>query len=88
MLMQGESEYMEFPGQQYKPNMKLSADESQKLCGNLKEFGETLQMRSSKGTITFSVQGDSGTGFGMSKSREAEKPGEYETAVPIHEQTH
>ena len=49
--MRSEKEYMEFPGQQCTLIMKLSSDESQKLCGNLKESCETLQMSASKEAI-------------------------------------
>ena len=42
-LTRSEKEYMEFPGQRYTLIMELSSNESQKLCGNLKESGETLQ---------------------------------------------
>lgn len=45
--------------------MMLSSDESQKLRVNLKESGETLQMRASKEAITFGVQGGIGTGTRM-----------------------
>ena len=45
--------------------MMLSSDESQKLCRNLKESGETLQMRASKEAITFGVQGGICTGTRM-----------------------
>ena len=56
-LMRSEREYMDFLGQWYTLIMKLSSDESQKLCGNLKESGETLQMRASKGVHHFRCPG-------------------------------
>merc|ERR1712107_659619 len=61
-LMQIESEHMEIPEQQYKVVTKLPSSEFQKICRDLKEFGETMQMRASKEGITFSVHGDIGTG--------------------------
>merc|ERR1711975_110024 len=45
-----------------------------KICRDLKEFGETMQMSASKEGIKFSVAGDVGSGNVMLKSREAEKP--------------
>merc|ERR1712062_321608 len=73
-LMQIESEHMEIPEQQYKVVVKLPSSEFQKICRDLKEFGETLQMSASKEGIKFSVAGDVGSGNVMLKPREAEKP--------------
>merc|ERR1711998_614911 len=75
-LMQIESEHMEIPEQQYKVVAKLPSSEFQKICRDLKEFGETMQMKASKEGITFSVQGDLGTGNVMLKPRESDKPEE------------
>ena len=83
-LMQIESEHMEIPEQQYKVITKLPSSEFQKICRDLKEFGETMQMRASKEGITFSVQGDIGTGNVMLKPRESEKPEERVT-LTVHE---
>merc|ERR1712178_465935 len=83
-LMQIESEHMEIPEQQYKVVAKLPSSEFQKICRDLKEFGETMQMKASKEGITFSVQGDLGTGNVMLKPREAEKP-EDRVALTVHE---
>merc|ERR1719162_1134196 len=73
-LMQIESEHMEIPEQQYKVVVKLPSSEFQKICRDLKEFGETMQVKASKEGITFSVQGDAGGGNVMLKPRDAEKP--------------
>merc|ERR1712113_1080355 len=73
-LMQIESEHMEIPEQHYKVTAKLPSGEFQKICRDLKEFGETMQVKASKEGITFSVQGDSGGGNVMLKPREADKP--------------
>merc|ERR1712238_260231 len=70
-LMQIESEHMEIPEQQYKVTVKLPSGEFQKICRDLKEFGETMQVKASKEGITFSVQGDAGGGNVMLKPREA-----------------
>merc|ERR1712066_720667 len=83
-LMQIESEHMEIPEQQYKVIAKLPSSEFQKICRDLKEFGETMQMKASKEGIVFSVQGDLGTGNVMLKPREAEKP-EDRVALTVHE---
>merc|ERR1712060_868750 len=68
-LMQIESEHMEIPEQQYKVVVKLPSTEFQKICRDLKEFGETLQMSASKEGIKFSVAGDVGSGNVMLKPR-------------------
>merc|ERR1711933_319957 len=83
-LMQIESEHMEIPEQQYKVIAKLPSSEFQKICRDLKEFGETMQVKASKDGITFSVQGDMGAGNVMLKPREAEKP-EEKVTLPVHE---
>merc|ERR1712157_288500 len=72
-LMSIESEHMEIPEQQYKVVAKLPSGEFQKICRDLKEFGETMQVKASKEGITFSVQGDVGTGNILLKPRETEK---------------
>merc|ERR1719442_363203 len=53
-----ESEHMEIPEQQYKVLAKMPSGEFQKICRDLKEFGETMQVKASKEGITFSVAGD------------------------------
>merc|ERR1712137_1060045 len=83
-LMQIESEHMEIPEQQYKVVVKLPSAEFQKICRDLKEFGETLQMSASKEGIKFSVAGDVGSGNVMLKPREAEKA-EDKVTLTVHE---
>merc|ERR1712174_190500 len=83
-LMQIESEHMEIPEQHYKVVAKMPSAEFQKICRDLKEFGETMQMKASKEGITFSVQGDVGTGNVMLKPRESEKP-EEKVTLTVHE---
>merc|ERR1712060_284817 len=61
-LMQIESEHMEIPEQQYKVVAKLPSGEFQKICKDLKEFGETMQVTANKEGITFTVSGDLGSG--------------------------
>jgi proliferating cell nuclear antigen len=78
-LMQIESEHMEIPEQQYPVIAKLPSAEFLKVCRDLKEFGETMQIQASKDGIRFSVQGDVGTGNVVLKPREAEKPEERVT---------
>merc|ERR1712039_444500 len=75
-LMQIESEHMEVPEQHYKVTAKMPSSEFQKICRDLKEFGETMQIKASKEGITFSVQGDEGAGNVMLKPRESDKPEE------------
>merc|ERR1711933_534452 len=83
-LMQIESEHMEIPEQHYKVVAKLPSSEFQKICRDLKEFGETMQMSASKEGIKFSVAGDVGSGNVMLKPREAEKP-EDKVTLTVHE---
>eukprot|EP00441_Pelagodinium_beii_P044730 CAMPEP_0197620246 /NCGR_PEP_ID=MMETSP1338-20131121/1111_1 /TAXON_ID=43686 ORGANISM="Pelagodinium beii, Strain RCC1491" /NCGR_SAMPLE_ID=MMETSP1338 /ASSEMBLY_ACC=CAM_ASM_000754 /LENGTH=169 /DNA_ID=CAMNT_0043189379 /DNA_START=52 /DNA_END=558 /DNA_ORIENTATION=+ len=52
-LMQIESEHMEIPEQQYKVIAKMPSAEFQKICRDLKEFGETLQLSASKEGLKF-----------------------------------
>merc|ERR1712061_542905 len=47
-LMQIESEHMEIPEQHYKVVAKLPSGEFQRICRDLEEFGETMQMKASK----------------------------------------
>merc|ERR1711920_762115 len=72
-LMQIESEHMEIPEQHYKVVMRLPSGEFQKICRDLKEFGETVQIKATKEGVTFSVAGDIGAGNVMLKPREGAK---------------
>merc|ERR1712151_1176669 len=83
-LMQIESEHMEIPEQHYKVVAKLPSGEFQKICRDLKEFGETMQVKATKEGIKFSVQGDVGSGNVMLKPRESEKPDER-VSLTVHE---
>jgi proliferating cell nuclear antigen len=83
-LMQIESEHMEIPEQQYKVVARLPSAEFLKVCRDLKEFGETMQIQASKDGIRFSVQGDVGTGNVVLKPRESEKP-EDRVSLTVHE---
>merc|ERR1739845_335998 len=83
-LMQIESEHMEIPEQHYKVVARLPSSEFQKICKDLKEFGETMQMKASKEGIKFSVQGDIGTGNVLLKPRESDKP-EERVQLTVHE---
>merc|ERR1711870_78506 len=83
-LMQIESEHMEVPEQRYKVVAKLPSAEFQKICRDLKEFGETMQIQANKDGIRFSVQGDVGTGNVVLKPRESEKP-EDRVSLTVHE---
>jgi len=75
-LMELQSEHMEIPEQHYTVIAKLPSAEFQKICRDLKEFGETIQISASKEGIKFSVQGDMGSGNVMLKPRESDKPEE------------
>jgi len=83
-LMEIESEQMEIPEQQYKVVARLPSSEFLKICRDLKEFGESLQINASKEGLRFSVQGDVGTGNVMLKPRDAEKQ-EDKVSLTVHE---
>jgi len=83
-LMEIESEHMEIPEQSYKVIVRMPSSEFQKICRDLKEFGETMQVQASKEGIRFSVNGDIGSGNVMLKPREAEKP-EDKVSLTVHE---
>jgi len=83
-LMQIESEHMEIPEQQYKVVAKVPSSEFNKICRDLKEFGETMQIQATKEGIKFSVQGDIGAGSVVLKPRSADKP-EDSVALTVHE---
>mmetsp|Transcript_36954 Transcript_36954/g.55833 ORF Transcript_36954/g.55833 Transcript_36954/m.55833 type:complete len:259 (-) Transcript_36954:149-925(-) len=83
-LMNIESEHMEIPEQHYKVVAKLPSSEFQRICKDLREFGETMQVKASKEGITFSVQGDLGMGNVLLKPREADKP-EDKVTLTVHE---
>merc|ERR1711862_1057026 len=69
---------------QYKVVAKLPSSEFQKICKDLKEFGETMQMSANKEGIKFSVAGDLGSGNVMLKPREGDKP-EDKVSLTVHE---
>jgi len=83
-LMQIESEHMEIPEQHYKVIAKLPSSEFQRICRDLREFGETMQIKASKEGITFTVQGDIGAGNVTLKPREADKPDDR-VMLTVHE---
>merc|ERR1712174_141656 len=83
-LMQIESEHMEIPEQHYKVVARLPSGEFQKICRDLKEFGETMTLTATKEGVKFSVQGDVGSGNVMLKPRESEKP-EEKVTLTVHE---
>ena len=83
-LMQIENEHMEIPEQHYKVVAKMPSAEFQRICRDLKEFGETLQLTGDKNGLKFAVQGDIGSGNVLLKPRESEKP-EEKVSLQIHE---
>jgi proliferating cell nuclear antigen len=83
-VMQIESEHMEVPEQHYKVVAKLPSAEFRKICRDLKEPGERMQLKATKERITFSVQGDMGSGNVVLRPRDAEKP-EDKVSFTVHE---
>merc|ERR1712048_420288 len=72
-LMQIESEHMEIPEQQYKVVIKMPSSEFQKVCRDLREFGETMTVTATKEGVKFSVAGDLGAGNVFIKPRDSDK---------------
>merc|ERR1712187_988639 len=83
-LMQIESEHMEIPEQAYKVVVRMPSGEFQKICRDLKEFGETLALTATKEGVKFSADGDFGGGNVFIKPRESDKP-EEKVTVTVHE---
>merc|ERR1712072_1325342 len=83
-LMEIESEHMEIPEQQYKVVAKLPSSEFLKVCKDLSQFGETMQINASKEGMRFSVQGDLGSGNVLLKPRESAKL-EERVDLKVHE---
>lgn len=75
-LMELDTERMEIPEQHYTVLAKLPSVDFMKICRDLKEFGETMQIKADKQGITFSVLGDMGIGNVILKPRDAVKPDE------------
>merc|ERR1711881_769944 len=74
-LLDIEAENLGIPeNQQYKGVIKMPSGELQKICRDLKEFGDSITMHCTKDGLKF-------TGKGVVKPREAEKDGEK---VQIH----
>jgi proliferating cell nuclear antigen len=70
-LIDIESEHLGIPDTSYKCDVKMPSVELQKICRDLKEFGETVQVSvAEKEGITFSVNGDIGNGSVKLKRRE------------------
>jgi len=79
-LLDIEAEHLGIPeDQECKTLIKMPAGEFQKICRDLKEFGDSIQMQSSKDGLKFTVDGDIGTGNVMLKPRDSEKEEEKVT---------
>jgi len=72
-LMQFERERFEIPVQHYQATALLPSAEFQRICSDLQEFGETIQVHASKNGITSSVHGDDWGGNVLLKTRVAAK---------------
>lgn len=77
-LIDIECEHLGIPDAQYTCTAKLPSGELQKICRDLKEFGETVQIAvTDKEGVSFCVSGDIGNGTVRLKRREhAEKESE------------
>merc|ERR1711964_542157 len=60
-LMDVEAEHLGIPeGETYKSTIKMPSSEFQKVCRDLKEFGDTISLRCTKEGLKFTVDGDIG----------------------------
>merc|ERR1712084_50636 len=64
--------------------VKMPSGEFQKICRDLKEFGETMTLTATKEGLKFSVAGDVGAGNVFIKPRDSDKP-EERVNVTVHE---
>lgn len=83
-LMQIERGHSEIPELQYEVVARLPSGEFQKICKDLREFGDTIQMSASKEGIKFSVAGNVGSGNVMLTPRDAAEPADKVT-LTVHE---
>mmetsp|Transcript_38105 Transcript_38105/g.68101 ORF Transcript_38105/g.68101 Transcript_38105/m.68101 type:complete len:259 (+) Transcript_38105:54-830(+) len=83
-LMNIESEVMEIPEQHYKVVAKMPSAEFLRICKDLKEFGDTVQLNGSKEGLKFVVAGDIGSGNVLLKPHESDKP-EDKVSLTVHE---
>lgn len=73
-LIDIDCEHLGIPESAYKCVVQMPTIELQKICRDLKEFGETVQISvADKEGISFSVNGDIGNGSVRLKTRETEK---------------
>jgi proliferating cell nuclear antigen len=73
-LLDIESEQLGIPeGMQYPCIAKMPAVEFQKICRDLKEFGDSIRISCNKDGVKFTVEGDIGTGNVQVKPRDSEK---------------
>lgn len=70
-LIDIDCEHLGIPETDYKCTVKMPSGEFQKICRDLKEFGETVQISvKEKDAITFTVNGDIGNGAVTLKKRD------------------
>merc|ERR1711966_487343 len=81
-LLDIESEQLGIPeGMQYPCVVKMPAGELQKICRDLKEFGDSIRICATKDGVKFTVAGDIGTGNVLLKPRDADKEEEKVTVA-------
>ena len=61
-LMEIDADHLGIPDTEYKCNIKMPANEFQKICRDLSVLGETCTIACTKEGVKFSVSGDLGTG--------------------------
>jgi len=73
-LLDIEAEHLGIPeNDDWKCLIKLPSGELQKICRDLKEFGDSINISATKDGLKFTVAGDIGTGNVMVKPKDADK---------------
>jgi proliferating cell nuclear antigen len=85
-LIDIDCEHLGIPETDYKCTVKLPSSEFQKICRDLKEFGETVQIAvQEKEAISFTVNGDIGNGAVTLKKRDNADRDSEKVAIAMEE---
>lgn len=62
VLMDIDSQHLSIPESEPEASIKMSSNEFQKICRDLKKFGDTVKISVKKNKVTFSLTGSTGSG--------------------------
>lgn len=71
-LMEIDSEHLSIPESEPEASIKMSSNEFLKICRNLTQFGDTVKISVKKNEVTFSLNGNTGSGAAKLSSLEAD----------------